>query len=83
MKSTISNITSGSVESLAGRVGSTLRAARIARGLTQAELARPYTAAFVSRVEHGDVIPSLSSLATLTAAFSMSLEEFFRRMEHG
>lgn len=48
---------------------------------SQGELARPYTAAFVSRVEHGDAIPSLGSLEVLTARLAMTLEEFFRLVE--
>ena len=63
------------------RVGLAIRAARVARGLTQGELAGPYTAAFVSRVEHGDAIPSLSSLEVLAARLGMSLEAFFRLVE--
>jgi transcriptional regulator with XRE-family HTH domain len=63
------------------RVGLAVRAARVARGLTQGELAGPYTAAFVSRVEHGDAIPSLSSLEVLTARLAMSLEDFFRLVD--
>lgn len=63
------------------RVGLVLRAARLARGLTQGELAGPYTAAFVSRVEHGDAIPSLGSLEVLAARLAMTLEEFFRLVE--
>lgn len=63
------------------RVGLVFRAARLARGLTQGELAGPYTAAFVSRVEHGDAIPSLGSLEVLTARLAMTLEEFFRLVE--
>ena len=62
-------------------VGLVLRAVRLARGLTQGELAGPYTAAFVSRVEHGDAIPSLGSLEVLTARLAMTLEEFFRLVE--
>ncbi len=58
-----------------------MRTARVARGLTQRELAAPYTAAFVSRIEHGDAIPSLSSLEVLTARMAISLEEFFRLVE--
>jgi len=63
------------------RVGLVVRAARLARGLTQDEVAGPYTAAFVSRVEHGDAIPSLGSLEVLTARLAMTLEGFFRLVE--
>jgi len=35
----------------------------------------------VSRVEHGDAIPSLGSLEVLTARLAMTLEEFFRLVE--
>lgn len=81
VNSTISYITRRDKASLRRRVGAALRAARLARGMTQGQLAGPYTAAFVSRIEHGDAIPSLSSLEVLTAKLSISLEEFFRTVE--
>jgi hypothetical protein len=49
--------------------------------MTQAELAGPYTAAFVSRVEVGDAIPSLGSLKLMTERLSMSLSQFFVLVE--
>ncbi len=49
--------------------------------MTQAELAGPYTAAFVSRVELGDAIPSLGSLKLMTDRLSMSLSQFFELVE--
>lgn len=63
------------------KVGEALRAARRARGMTQAEVAGPYTAAFVSRVEHGDAIPSLGSLKLMADRLSMSLSQFFELVE--
>lgn len=66
---------------LRARVGAALREARLARGLTQGQLAGPYTGAFVCRVEHGDAIPSLRSLQVLTSRLSLSLSEFFDLVE--
>ncbi len=74
-------MSAGNDAALRLRVGTALRAARRARGMTQAELAGPYTAAFVSRVELGDAIPSLGSLEVMTGRLSMSLSEFFRLVE--
>ena len=50
---------------LAVALGARIRAARIARGLSQAELGRPLTRAFVSQVESGQTLPSLPAFMHL------------------
>jgi Helix-turn-helix domain len=62
-------------------IGQVLREARRRRGLTQEQLGVPFSAAFISRVEHGKTIPSLPSLAVLTARLDLSLADFFREVE--
>lgn len=63
------------------RVGVALRTARVARGLTLGELVGPYTAAFISRVEYGNAVPSLASLAVLTERLAIPLSDFFALVE--
>lgn len=46
----------------AGALGAEIRARRVALGLTQRRLATPLTAAYVSSVEAGRVMPSLAAL---------------------
>jgi transcriptional regulator with XRE-family HTH domain len=62
-------------------VGSTLRLMRTRKGLTQAQLAAPFTAAFVSSVEHGRIVPSLPALRMLTERLELSMHEFFGLVE--
>ena len=62
-------------------IGQVLRDARRRRGLSQHILGAPFSAAFISSVEHGKTIPSLPSLAILTARLEMSLADFFREVE--
>ena len=47
------------------RLGAEIRRRRRALGLSQSELGRPLTRAFVSAVENGQCIPSLSALVLL------------------
>ena len=49
----------------AGRLGTEIRRRRHALGLSQTELGHPLTRAFVSAVESGQCIPSLSALVLL------------------
>lgn len=46
-------------------LGEEIRRRRLALGLTQADLGAPLSRAFVSRVEHGRLTPSLPSLLLL------------------
>ena len=52
---------------LAADLGRRIRAARIARGMSQAELGRPLTRAYVSQVESGQTLPSLPALLHLAS----------------
>jgi transcriptional regulator with XRE-family HTH domain len=62
-------------------IGQVLREARRRRGLTQQQLADPFSTAFVCSVELGNTMPSLSSLAILLERLGMSLAEFFGEVE--
>jgi len=62
-------------------IGQVLRDARRRRGLTQQQLAIPFSAAFVCSVEKGNAIPSLPSLAILLGRLGMSLGDFFSEVE--
>jgi transcriptional regulator with XRE-family HTH domain len=61
------------------QLGGRIRQARKARGLTQAELAEvaDLSTHFISMVEHGEVSPSLPTLARLAAALNLSLSSIF------
>lgn len=60
-------------------VGRRLRELRRERGVSLAELARDtnYTAGYLSQVESGASVPSISALATLAAALGSSMTAFF------
>jgi transcriptional regulator with XRE-family HTH domain len=60
-------------------VGKRLRELRRARGVSLAELARDtdYTPGYLSQLESGASVPSLSALATLAAALGSSISAFF------
>lgn len=62
---------------LAEAIGAELRRLRRRRGLTQGELGRPFTRAFVSAVELGYTIPSVPALVTLTERLGIGLDDFF------
>lgn len=47
------------------RLGSELRRRRCERQLSQAVVARPFTRSYVSAIENGHVLPSLSALVLL------------------
>jgi transcriptional regulator with XRE-family HTH domain len=50
---------------LAADLGRRIRAARVALGMSQAELGRPLTRAYVSQVESGQTLPSLPAFLHL------------------
>jgi transcriptional regulator with XRE-family HTH domain len=68
---------------LAAQVGATVRRLRAAQGLTLAELARSaaISPAMLSRMERGDVSPSLDTLAQLAAALNTSCSALLRAPE--
>ena len=79
--STISKHTGwGAGSPFANAVGQTLRAERRRKRLSQRELAGGFSAAFVSRVELGDAVPSLPALAYLADRIGLSLADFFDRV---
>jgi transcriptional regulator with XRE-family HTH domain len=61
-------------------VGQTLRSERHRLRLSQQELAGGFSAAFVSRVEQGDAVPSLPALAYMADRIGLSLAAFFDRV---
>lgn len=62
-------------------VGRRLRELRRSRGVSLADLARDtnYTPGYLSQLESGASIPSISALATLAAALGSSMSAFFGR----
>jgi transcriptional regulator with XRE-family HTH domain len=68
---------------LAAQVGATVRRLRAAQGLTLAELAgsAAISPAMLSRMERGDVSPSLDTLAQLAAALNTSCSALLRAPE--
>jgi transcriptional regulator with XRE-family HTH domain len=68
------------IAGLAAQVGATVRRLRAAQGLTLAELAgsASISPAMLSRMERGDVSPSLDTLAQLAAALNTSCAALLR-----
>ena len=62
-------------------IGQVLREARRRQGLTQEQLAQPFSTAFVCSVELGNTMPSLPSLAILLERLGISMSEFFFEVE--
>jgi ribosome-binding protein aMBF1 (putative translation factor) len=60
---------------LAKRVGRLVRAARIAKGMSQVELAAPMTRAMVSAVELGKTSPSLETLARFASRLDLRVKD--------
>jgi transcriptional regulator with XRE-family HTH domain len=62
-------------------LGQELRRRRVARGLSQARTAQPMGRAYLSLVEHGQVIPSLPSLLILARRLDTSAADILRSVE--
>jgi transcriptional regulator with XRE-family HTH domain len=62
-------------------VGGEIRRMRLERAMTQEELGRPLTRAFVSAVEAGRTIPSLPALQHLVDRLGVPMSAFFERVE--
>jgi transcriptional regulator with XRE-family HTH domain len=60
---------------LAKQVGQRVRAARIAKGISQAQLGAPMTRAMVSAVELGKISPSLETLAHFAARLDLRVRD--------
>lgn len=56
-------------------LGAEIRRRRVARGLTQAELARPLTRAYVCAVERGHATPSLATLLHFSRRLGVPIGE--------
>jgi len=66
---------------LAKRIGSNLKEVRTAMGLSPKRLAEQtkLSPAFFSRLEKGDVMPSIRTLQAIADALKVDIESFFRR----
>ncbi len=53
-------------------LGARVRRLRLEAGLTQAEAAGPFSAAYVSAIEHGKIIPSLPALVLLATRLGVT-----------
>jgi transcriptional regulator with XRE-family HTH domain len=62
-------------------LGAELRRRRMARGLTQQDLGRPLSKAFVSAVERGRAVPSLPALLLMVDRLDVSLADFFAAVD--
>lgn len=60
---------------IADGVGERVRRRRIEKGLTQAQLGDPYSAAFVSQIETGRRIPNLDKLTLFAKRLGVSVQE--------
>lgn len=60
---------------IADGVGERVRRLRIEKGLTQAQLGDPYSAAFVSQIETGRRVPSLDKLTLFAKRLGVSVQE--------
>jgi transcriptional regulator with XRE-family HTH domain len=62
-------------------LGLELRDRRRCSGLTQEALGAPLSKGFVSAVEHGRAVPSISALRLMTDRLGVSLGEFFGNVD--
>ena len=82
-KSSIAKVHWRGKSAFAQQLGHELRRLRLARGLRQSQVAGPFSAAFVSAVETGAIVPSLPSLVILLDNLGVSLSAFFAAIESG
>lgn len=69
-------------DALAARLGERLKATRLARGLTQSQLAgEHFSLSYISAVEHGRIRPSLDGLEWLAARLDISMLDLLGRSE--
>jgi DNA-binding XRE family transcriptional regulator len=68
-KGTLDRLLTGSLPRVAW-LGAEIRRRRTSLGISQADLARPFTRAYVSAVETGRCVPSLSALVLLAERLS-------------
>lgn len=72
-------------EQLKRNIGQRVKAARLQKGLTQAELAEAIDKAFetISNIERGKTAPNFSTLSDIAEVLGMPLKEFFEFGEEG
>jgi transcriptional regulator with XRE-family HTH domain len=72
------------MDAVLGNVGRELRALRLARRVSLADLARDtgYSEGYLSQVENGATVPALSALSTLAASLGSDMTAFFPREDH-
>jgi transcriptional regulator with XRE-family HTH domain len=71
----------GGGSAFAEALGAEIRTRRMARGLSQEELAHPFSRAFVSSVENGHLVPSLASLLMIAARLNSSAGAILEAVE--
>lgn len=72
-------------EQLKRNIGQRVKAARLQKGLTQAELAEAIDKAFetISNIERGKTAPNFSTLSDIAEVLGIPLKEFFEFGEEG
>lgn len=72
-------------EQLKRNIGQRIRASRLHRGLTQAELAEAIDKAFetVSNIERGKAAPSFTTLSAVSEVLDVPLRDLFDFGDHG
>ena len=68
----------GGGSAFAAALGATIRERRRRLGLSQAELGDPLSRAYVSRVEHGQLSPSLGSLLLMAERLGLPAWELLK-----
>ena len=64
-------------------LGNAIRERRRARGMTQSELAAPFTKGFISEVERGHSLPSLRALTLVADRLGVSASELLDSVKEG
>jgi transcriptional regulator with XRE-family HTH domain len=78
-KASITNLLpEGRAQEFSLGLGSELRRRRLAARLSQDELSRPLTRAFISQVEHGVAMPSLPALIVISERLGTSADEVLK-----
>jgi len=59
------------------KIGTTIRAHRLQKGLSQGDIEKGLLRCYLSRVENGHTVPSLDTLAKIAEALDMPIAQFF------
>ena len=62
-------------------LGREIRRLRTARGMTQGQLAHPFTRAYVCSVEHGRAVPSLASIVLFARRLDVPVGDLLAVLE--